>query len=351
MRGRGVAASLLTVLTGCAGGTQSAFPQVAAKVNIHEILSVDISDASPVFLSDDIIAILVRTGEKTALTWMIIVFQRTGSQLKILHGPKFANQGGEIFSATNGSIIISSRSRTSLYSSDLTESRELPIHMLPKLFPRSAVVGQSGDSGWELFSLPHEPSPLRQGEGELLAVSSNVVVSRSKDVIRTESLNGKLLGTIPVPPKSTWFNFAEIAGKGRLFLSAGASDNRIVNLNGALLLKTRSPDGWGFRHGWSDDGDRMLFDHFTTRQSSSEKVLSWTLDTLGVVLPKQPTGEIVTVLDANSGITCFDLESPRKMFGMSGTYHADLSPSGGFVAVATPLELSVYRLPRVCLKK
>jgi hypothetical protein len=52
--------------------------------------------------------------------------------------------------------------------------------------------------------------------------------------------------------------------------------------------------------------------------------------------------------DTKTGGVCFDLDSPDRQFGMAGQHHADLSPSGRFVAVVDGNELHVYVLPASC---
>jgi len=68
-------------------------------------------------------------------------------------------------------------------------------------------------------------------------------------------------------------------------------------------------------------------------------------DALGSVLAEEANADVST------GAVCLNLEIPGALLGQAGGYHADLSPSGGLVAVATLTELTVYRLPTTCPKE
>ena len=103
------------------------------------------------------------------------------------------------------------------------------------------------------------------------------------------------------------------------------------------------PEGWGCRHGWNSDGSRLLFDHFIRTAPVLEKAFD---RLLGV--PEESTEKIIKVVDAKTGDVCLDLESPNKLLGAAGGYHADLSPSGRWVAVASLTDFSIYRLPDHC---
>lgn len=70
--------------------------------------------------------------------------------------------------------------------------------------------------------------------------------------------------------------------------------------------------------------------------------------TLGMGPNVQSTGEEIRVMDTRTGSICFDLDSPDHQFGEAGEHHADLSPSGRYVAVVDGNELRVYALPQAC---
>src|SRR5262249_18996508 len=124
----------------------------------------------------------------------------------------------------------------------------------------------------------------------------------------------------------------------------------ITDLTGKMIVRVRPPDGWGFRHGWSSDGSRLLFDRYLQRVSLGKRVVGAIADALGSVLPAEANSEVVRVIDVPTGAVCLNLEPPLALLGQGGGSHADLSPSGGLVAVATLSELAVHRLPTTCSK-
>lgn len=94
----------------------------------------------------------------------------------------------------------------------------------------------------------------------------------------------------------------------------------------------------------------MLFDHYTRRISMIQRMAESverkiTFNNAPIVTGK---GEIIRVVDTYTGKSCFDLDSPDHTLGQEGHYHADVSPSGNFVAVAAGDALSIYSLPDVC---
>jgi len=323
----------------------AASPQATAKVRLDELLSLNPTDVSPAFLSDESVALLARAGAQTSNAPTVVVLRWTGAALQSTVGPRKIADGSEIYSASNNRLIIASPHHKYLYSSDLEQKWELPIHLLSTLFPCSGLVGEFSEQSWKAFRLAPEPTLIGDGQGKLLSTSDGILISQVKDAIRTETTSRKLLGTVPVQPGMRYFRLVEFAGSGRLYFST-RGDERIADFNGKELQRVRPPEGWGFRHGWSADGSRLLFDHFIRTAPVWEKAFD---RLLGV--PEESNGEIIKVVDANTGGVCFDLESPSKRLGTAGGYHADLSPTGHWVAVASPTDLSIYRLPDNCTAK
>ncbi len=179
-----------------------------------------------------------------------------------------------------------------------------------------------------------------------MAVSDDNIVYRLDNTIRTETTDGRLLGSISVPPETRGVRVAETAGPGRLYLNLFSGDDRIVDFKGQELVRLHPPDGWGFRHGWTADGGRLLFDHFTRTVPWGEKFADFLGRLMGA--PEEANGETITVVDTRKGGTCFALESRWKLFGPAGGYHADLSPSGRWVVASTLTGVSIYRLSDVC---
>jgi hypothetical protein len=140
----------------------------------------------------------------------------------------------------------------------------------------------------------------------------------------------------------------------RVLFLLSCGDYRIVDFNGKVLVKIPAPDGWGSRYGTSLDGGRLLFDQYTRRISTAqrfgERIESAISLGMGPVVASR--GEDIRVVDTVTGKMCFELDSPDRLFGIAGQYHADLSPSGHFVAVVvanpTTIPLSVYQVPAAC---
>jgi hypothetical protein len=237
---------------------------------------------------------------------------------------------------------------TTLYSPDLRDTWIVPRRerFVSQSFPRSATIGEWDRNHWAAFRLSPEMPLIREGSGQLLAVSDDVIVVRRDNTVRVEDHSGRLLGSIPVPPKTSGAPIAEVAGPGRLYLDFDNS-HRIVDFSGKQIISIPRPPGWGFRHGWSSNGNRMLFDHYTRTGSLLER----TIDRAGSVLvpvPEEPNGEAITVIDTTTGSICFRMESHASLFGEAGQIHADIAPSGRLVGVATPTTFTVYSLPETC---
>lgn len=223
------------------------------------------------------------------------------------------------------------------------------MKVLSKQFPRTDIVAEGGAKAEKLFRLTTPPTPISRGAGELLAVSDDLLVYETTDAVRTVTADGVTRGSIPITPGSRYFNNVEIAGPRRLYFSA-AGEEHITDLTGKMIVRLQPPAGWGFRHGWNSDGSRLLFDRYLHNVSVGKRIVGAIVDALGSVFPEEANAEVVRVIDVSTGATCLNLESPDALLGQAGKYHADLSPSGGLVAVATLRELAVYRLPTTCSK-
>jgi hypothetical protein len=120
-----------------------------------------------------------------------------------------------------------------------------------------------------------------------------------------------------------------------------------VNFSGKKITDIPRTPGWGLQHGWSADAQRMLFDHFTTSRPFLEHVVDSVASVL-VPVPEESNGERITVVDTATGRICFHVEGKKVQFGSAGETHADISPSGQFVGIATPSTLTIYAMPVTC---
>ncbi len=156
-------------------------PQAIAKISLDEVISELASDASPVFLSDDTVAVLVRTRGNSSPGSTLFVLRWTGTQLERIAGPAQISAGTELYAASNGLLIMSSRAHGYLYSQDLRQNWEVPVRLLSTQYRRSGIVGEfvgefKNDQKWKAFRLDPKPILIREGSGGLLATSDDAVV-------------------------------------------------------------------------------------------------------------------------------------------------------------------------------
>jgi hypothetical protein len=338
----------LTLLLWAGQGLSANLPPAIATISLDRLLPGAVTNASAVFLSEDTLALLLRSAAQLGKS-KIVVLRLVNGQIQVLAETDRTYEGDQVFSVSNGRLLIAGTRRKHLYSQDLRQKWELTMKVLSKQFPRTEIVGEGGSKGEKAFRLTTPPTPINLGAGELLAVSDEMLVYQTGDTIRTAIADGATRGSIPIAPGSRYFNNVEVAGPGRLYFSI-AGDEHISDLTGKMIVRMHPPDGWGFRHGWSSDGSRLLFDRYQHNVSLAKRVVGAVVDALGSVLPEEANAEVVRVIDVSTGAVCFNLE-PGALLGQAGGYHADLSPSGGLVAVATLTDLTVYRLPTTCSKQ
>lgn len=317
-------------------------PSPIATIKLDRLIAGDVSDASPVFLSEDTLALLVQSSKPR-----VAVLRLEGDQMRVLGKVATGYAAGQIFSVSGGRFLLAETRRKYLYSQDLQVLSELAITSLCKQFPRSDVIGEGGPRGRRAFQLTIPPSAIDENTGQLMAVSDEALVYSTSDTIRVVTIEGKTLGSIRANGLNRYPNSIEFAGPGHLYFSL-SGDEHISNFEGTSIVRVQPPDGWGFRNGWSADGHRLLFDHYRSNLSLGERVIGVITEALGTVSPEEPNSEVIRVIDVSSGRACLNLESVATLFGKAGSYHADLSPSGGLIAVGTTHEVSVYRLPTVC---
>ena len=208
---------------------------------------------------------------------------------------------------------------------------------------------------WKLYRLGPPTSLIRAGRGEILSVSDAFIAVRGdRDLLRVEnSASGVIAGSFQIPSRSVCASTVTVLGTDRLMLTGCKGEARVLDFNGKERVILPSGDGWGIRYGVSADGGRVLFDNFTRRISTSQRISEFieSLVSLGMGPNIESKGEEVRVVDTKTGGVCFELDSPERQFGVAGQYHADLSPSGRFVVVVDGNELRVYLLPDSCTKR
>ncbi|MHB8217726.1 MAG: hypothetical protein ACYDDS_16765 [Candidatus Sulfotelmatobacter sp.] len=235
-----------------------------------------------------------------------------------------------------------------LFSSDLSEAQELPSFHLASRSGNTAVEQKGGR--WKIYQVLPKLELVREGTSELEAISDSLVVLREGDIISTETLQGKLLGSFSVRPRSKCASIVGLASDDRLYWE-DCKGSRMVDLNGKEKLHLHRPKGSGYQPFWSADGKRLLFDHFDRKisilRSTAEDLIAIT--TLGTGAgDEQDNYEEIKVLDTVSGACCFDWKRTFPEGSEASANDATISPSGEFVAIAAGGTLSIYRVTETC---
>jgi hypothetical protein len=232
-----------------------------------------------------------------------------------------------------------------LYSADLSRSVELPP--LHAISASGRILGEPNAIGSALFAFGNPPRVLREVHGNLLTFNDDFVIVADKGRLRTETLDGKPVGSFKV--RNSCLIDAQLTGKDQLYVS-DCKGARIVDFNGALQRQITLPPGWG-KARWSADGSRVLFDFESRKISSARKFAEdvTVLATLGMGVGEEYTnhGEI-KVLDLTTGNTCFDLKRAFPEDSTLSHQDAVISPSGRYLAIVIMNEVSLYQLPKHC---
>ena len=331
----------------CFGDVLPASEPIVA-VTFDRLLLGAVLDASPVFLSDNLIALLIRfTGP--SLRPKVLTFRLADSDLQKIAEVERTYEGDRVFSVSNNRLLVAGVRNKYLYSQNLALEWQAPMKALARQFPRADLIGEAGPTGEKLFRLSPVPSPVLRGAGEVLAVSEDSVLYEVEGSIRTTLPNGTVQASMMTGAEKHYSNMVEFAGPGRLFLSI-SGDERVTDLTGKRVVRVHPPIGWGSRHGWSADGTRLLFDLYRSSGSISNTLAGAVAGVLGSVYAEQASAELIHVIDVATGAVCFALDSPNRLLGEQGGYHADLSPSGRLIVVTSRSRIALYRLPNACSK-
>ena len=341
------------------------FPTPAAELDLRSLYPSEVR-TTVAFVSEQEVVVFGRPGVAgTTYSATIAAFGWRDGKLKLLQSRALRADSqvlfAEPFAATHGGVILVSPRHSELLSADVTTKAALPFQtLIPPVQQGNIVAANDRLTNWKLYRLVPQVELLREGDGRILSVSDDFVVIRRENEIRVEKIQGEKVGSFQVPPESVRMTSrttaaelqsscvmrATIVSAGRLFLQ-GCGPDRIADFNGRELLRMPSPDGWGFRQGFSADGTRMLFDNYMRRISVLQKAeeAAESAVSLGMAPDQPSTGEMIRVVDTTNAMVCMDLDSPDRLFGMAGKYHADLSPSGRYVALVTSKSLSIYAIP------
>jgi hypothetical protein len=358
-----VLAVLATVITCMVMGSasDSPQPQPVATLDLSHLLSPGaLSVWSIAFVSDTSIAVgLCYRGPGTSCSLSLI--RRNGEVLQpYAFTPQFS-PGMSIHPSSGGQILTTPTGMfpAVLFSEDLSAAQDLPSLRLSSRSGNTAVetsghtAAERKKGNWRIYRVLPKMELIREGSEHLEDISDEVVVLRDGDVIRTETLDGKLRGSFSVGPKAKCYGRAHLASADRLYLGGYCDGARTVDFNGKNEQQLHPPKGWGGL-AWSGDGKRMLFDHFSRRisilRNTSEILVAFAILGLGVG-DEQDNREEVQVLDTSTGAPCFDWKRSFPEGSESLNHAAAISPSGEFVAMAVAGTLAIYRLPEVCETK
>jgi hypothetical protein len=304
------------------------------------------------FISEDAIAIGCYPGNGPS-QGAIVTFRWGAGQLRLSATRDLALDRApfnpELYGVARGSLLSFLTVTPEFLTADLKLKEALPNGLLKAPVQQANLVAQWQPNGaWRLYRLVPTIELVRAGMGEILSFSDEFVVYRADHKVHIETIDGTHAGMFNEPPRSTCH--VGILGRNRLFLAC--ADRSIVDFNGKEVFKIPL-QGWGFRVGSSKNGERLSFDTYTRTISSTQRISEFieSLFSLGMGPNIEANGEAVHVIDTRTGGKCFDLQSPKHLLGLAGEYHADISPSGRFVAVLAAQKLSLYELPGSCPAK
>jgi hypothetical protein len=315
-------------------------------------------DGTIAFLSDDRVVLSVCHIRGDVHCPLLVVLQVTDAGLRPLSTSEHSRSFGSVRTTEAGAVLVYPNPwlglPTELLSADLTPKLLIPNNL--KISLSGKTIGSNGPNNTWSISLVC-PSldcveEIRNGTGQLQAVSDGQIAILDNSTVRIETIQGKQMGGFKV--QSNCATELEFADKERIYFRSCGHD-QIVDLNGRQMVRLRYPGQWGadFRR-WSSDGTRLLYDQTVRTVPALQNIRETALAvaTLGVgVIDEVPNGELVRVLDTITGKICFDWTDPKHLANMGVYPHAALSPSGKFVALVTEGELRVYRLPDVCSAK
>lgn len=255
-------------------------------------------------------------------------------------------------------VVSSQRSVSLLFDTGLHQPQELPdmqiddteISPSGETFVRNNVL-KPNQWTWEVLRTPSPQIPLRKGPGRAIAVSDDKVAYLKFGTVTIEGIDGKSLGSFPIDGDFQDCLVGRFLGSNRIWLGNCAHDE-IRDFQGHLLVKLGHPDGWGETR-QSFDGSRLLYHTYTRHvgplRSVSEGALA--AATAGMGLDDEtPNGERVRVIDTANGRSCLDLRGRPGFLG-TGESHADIDPSGKYIATVNTVILAIYKLPDVCIGK
>jgi hypothetical protein len=233
-----------------------------------------------------------------------------------------------MFRSSDGGVLLGGVVRRREWGAVLLDQGLQTSRWIPKV-PGSSAFGEK----------------IAEGQGRLLTQTTNLAAHLDHGTVRIQTIDGKLLGSFEVG--ETHVPTINFIGQDRILFGG----TEIRDFNGKVLRKLKKPDrALGEKTKVSTDGSRLLYDSFTRRVGLAQAIKEDALvvPTMGMSTDGYvPNGEVVRVIDTGSGKPCFEWYGKEKLLPPFAD-HADVDPSGQFVAIMTRKSLAIYRLPDAC---
>jgi hypothetical protein len=353
----------LVILITCVPGGYAAAPPNPPPVATLDLESLlppghgELDWTTIAFVSENTIAVALCSGTKadkcslSLVRWQDGVLQRSAQTQEI-------DAQSHIYPLSEGRVLTacSFSCKPAVYSADLSTSLRLPLLIhLPfsalVVSPSGSAIATKTRDSWTIYRLATGLELVRQGGGSLRAISDEVVVFQEGGKMRTETLEGKPLGSFKVKREDLCWNDVRVLGHDKLYVDRCYPV--VTDFEGRELQKLpRVKRFAGYQAIASADSRRLLFDQ-KSREVSQLRIAgeaAFEIALLGNAgLDPQDNHQEVRVADTVTGATCFDwLRSFPMGAGLHFVNASSLSPSGEFVAIAAGKTLSIYRLPAVC---
>ena len=349
---------LLAQCTRLASASDSVLPIPTATLDLSALLSTGSGEptwGTVTYLSESSLAVGLCRYEVCSLS---LIRWEDGNLTMSAQTLRFKS-GVSIHPASHGRLLTApSLPPTVLYSANVSQSKELANH-IARVSPSGKTVSEWSHDSWKTYHLTDTLEPIREGTGDLQSLSDELLVIQEGKTIRTESLDGRPIGSFSLP--SLAWGHAAVLGNSRLYID-DCTKARIVDFNGKVYREVHPKDLYKQGSRWftdasvcaqgdrsSSDGRRILFDFATRKVPKLQHILEsiQTISTLGMTGPEDVNGEEVRVMDTGNGKLCFGWH--RSFASMNWLVQsAAISPSGESVAIAAGGKLSIYRLPAVC---
>jgi len=262
-----------------------------------------------------------------------------------------------LFRAPGGGVVLDHVRTEDRQGAVLLDAALKSAQLFPKIKFLDSRISTSGETFveqlngnlWVVSKMDRPPVRIRTGTGRALCISDDAVVYLNDGTVHVEGLDGKSLGEFGAGLSSERLLRVHLLGRDRLWFASG-SVVEIRSFDGRVLRKLKSEDGWGFREGQTLDGSRLLYDRYTRHVSIGQRIKedATAIATMGMgVADEEANGEMVRVIDTVNGKQCFEWDGTAGIL-LAGDYHADIDPSGRFVAIMTRANLRIYPLPKDC---